>query len=319
MTTSSSSQRRSTSANVGSLSNCYIPLPLATKKETLGERQKRLIATRSSGDQDARRQADPTTRTPTSAVRGAPQLRRLCLETSIIHNSDGSALVELGHTKVLAQAVGPITSTDSSTISSMEEGTLVCSVKFAPHVGVKLESIVANAVTTLDSYHLSAGKISSLLSTRETDLSSRLHAALSPAVPLQHYPKCIWNVNMTILQDDGSVLSAAIVAASLALSDANVELYDVVSSCTVAVFSECDEMLADPTQDELAAADATVTLAIMPSWKNVTLWQQSGKLSSDEASRAVDLCRDGCRTLQRFMRQCLIQHAENAFEMQQPE
>jgi ribonuclease PH len=77
-------------------------------------------------------------------------------------------------------------------------------------------------------------------------------------------------------------------------------------------------ILADPTEDELAAADATVVLAIMPSWKDVTLWSQSGKLSGDIASQAVDLSRDGCRTFQRFMRQCLVDSNERCFTKAKP-
>jgi exosome complex component MTR3 len=145
--------------------------------------------------------------------------------------------------------------------------------------------------------------------TLEADLSCNLHAALLPSVPLEQFPKCLLTVHVTIFQDDGSALSACIVAASLALADANVELYDLVSSCAVAVLGS--EIVADPDEDELAAADASVVLATLPNWKDVTLWQQSGKLSREQASQAVDLCQDGCRTLYRFMRQCLVESVNN--------
>jgi exosome complex component MTR3 len=171
------------------------------------------------------------------------------------------------------------------------------------------QSSEGNTATTLDSQHASMGRINSDTMTLEADLSSNLHAALLPSVPLKQFPKCLLTVNVTILQDDGSALSACIVAASLALADANVELYDLVSSCAVAVLGS--QIVADPTEDELAAANASVVLAILPSWKDVTLWQQSGKLSGDQAAQAVDLCRDGCRTLQRFMRQTLVESVDN--------
>jgi exosome complex component MTR3 len=157
---------------------------------------------------------------------------------------------------------------------------------------------------TLDSQQVSMGRLNAVTMKLESDLSTNLHAALLPSIPLNQFPKCLLTVSITILQDDGSALSACIVAASLALADANVELYDVVTSCTVAVLGTT--ILADPTEDELAAADATVVLAIMPSWKDATLWFQLGKLTEENTSQAVDLCRDGCRTLQRFMRQCLV-------------
>ena len=275
------------------LSNCYVPLTLSSETKTLEERQAHLIASRSNGD---------------GKSRGTHALRHLCLETSIFSNARGSALVELGHTKVTCRVEGPITATDSFSNANMDEGVLQCTVKYIPLVGINPQSSVGKAVTTLDSQqpHASMGRINSDTLTLEANLSHNLHAALAPSVPLEQFPKCLLTVDVTILQDDGSALSACIVAASLALADAHVELYDLVSSCTVAVFGS-SEILADPTEDELNAANASVILAMLPSWKDVTLWQQTGTLSGDQASQAVDLCRDGCRTLQRFMRQCLVE------------
>jgi exosome complex component MTR3 len=272
------------------LSNCYVPLTVSVENKTLEERQAHLIASRSNGDGQSR---------------GPDALRRLCLETSILSNASGSALVELGHTKVLCRVEGPITATDSFSNTNMDEGVLQCIVKYIPIVGINPQSSVGNTATTLDSQHASMGRINSATMTLEADLSSNLHAALLPSVPLEQFPKCLLTVNVVILQDDGSALSACIVASSLALADANVELYDLVSSCAVAVLGS--QIVADPTEEELAAADASVVLAILPSWKDVTLWQQLGKLSREQASQAVDLCQDGCRTLQRFMRQCLVE------------
>ena len=272
------------------LSNCYVPLTISTDKKTLEERQNELVAERSNGD---------------GASRGPLALRRLCLETSILSNASGSALVELGHTKVLCRVEGPSTTESNSSNTNMDEGVLQCIVKYAPLMGIKPESSVGNTATTLDSQHVTMGRLNSITMKVEADLSSNLHAALLPSVPLEQFSKCLLNVQITILQDDGSALSACIVAASLALADANVELYDIVTSCTVAVLGS--QIVADPTEDELAAADASVILAVLPNWKDVTLWHQSGKLSGDHATQAVDLCRDGCRTLQRFMRQCLVE------------
>ena len=287
-----------TSSTAATLSNCYLPLKVSSSdsNKSLEERQAHLISTRSNGD---------------GASRGPLALRRLCLETSILSTASGSALVELGHTKVLCRVEGPITATDSFSNTNMDEGVLKCVVNYAPIVGVNPQSSVGNSVTTLDSQQVSMGRLNSVTMKLESDLSSNLHAALLPSVPLNQFPKCLLTISVTILQDDGSALSACIVAASLALADANVELYDMVTSCTVAVLGST--ILADPTEDELAAADATVVLAIMPSWKDVTLWSQSGKLSGDIASQAVDLSRDGCRTFQRFMRQCLVDSSERSF------
>lgn len=290
-----------TRLTAASLSNCYVPLTKSsdtTNSKTLQERQKQLLATRTNGDGESR---------------GLVALRRLCLETSVLSTASGSALVELGHTKVLCRVEGPVTDSPFSSSNqniNMEEGVLDCSVKYAPLVGIKPQSSVGNTVTTLDSQQVSAGRLNAATMKLESDLSNNVQAALLPSIPLEQFPKCSLSISITILQDDGSTLSACIVAASLALADANVELYDLVSSCTVAILGST--LIADPTEDEMAVADASVVIAILPSWKDVTLWYQSGKLSGDVSSRAVDLCRDGCRTMQRFMRQCLIDGSEKS-------
>lgn len=285
-----------TRVTAATLSNCYVPLKASSdNSKSLEERQAHLISTRSNGD---------------GAKRGPIALRRLCLETSVLSTASGSALVELGHTKVLCRVEGPVTATDSYSNTNMDEGVLQCVVKYAPLVGIKPQSSVGNTVTTLDSQQISMGRLNAVTMKLESDLSSNVHAALLPSIPLNQFPKCLLTVSITILQDDGSALSTCILAASLALADANVELYDMTTSCTVAVLGST--LVADPTEDELSVADATVVLAIMPSWKDVTLWFQSGKLSGDVATQAVDLCRSGCRTLQRFMRQCLVDANERS-------
>lgn len=270
------------------LSNCYVPLVASVVKESREERQTRLSSSRSSGD---------------GGTRGPNALRRLCMETSVT-NASGSALVELGHTKVLCEVLGPLS--DSNTV--MEEGIMRCNVRYTPHIGIKPETQVSSAVRTLDAQvGTSMGKLNSQTMSQQVEMSSRLYDALSAAVPLEKLPKSLLNVNVTVLQDDGSALSAAIAASTLALANANVEMNDLVVSSTVACFlSEKTVLLADPTEDEVAAADAVVTLAVMPNWKEVTLWDQTGRLSAQSSSEAVDLARDGCRTLYKFMRQCLI-------------
>jgi len=144
------------------------------------------------------------------------------------------------------------------------------------------------------------------------------------------------DVFVMVLQNDGGVLGACVVAASLAMADSGVELYDMVSACSVAVVprsmtaachddgggggggggsGDCGEdrrhasshcLLTDPTEDEILAADGVVTLAMMPNWKEVTFWDQTGRLPANTASDASDLCRDGCATMQKFMRQSLV-------------
>ena len=119
------------------------------------------------------------------------------------------------------------------------------------------------------------------------------------------------------------VLGTCVMAASLALVDAGVEVYDMVVCCCVAVVprsvvssggeggegassSSTHVLLADPTESEIQVSDGVVTLAMMPNWKEITFWDQVGRLPVGVASDAADLCQDGCGTMQKFVRKALV-------------
>jgi exosome complex component MTR3 len=134
-------------------------------------------------------------------------------------------------------------------------------------------------------------------------------------------------VQFTILYDDGSIIPSCVTAATIALANAGVELLDVVTAFTVAIVSIPQTpdnnksetrpvLLADPTLDEISIADCIVTIAMLPNWKEVTLWEQqplhrttntSAYIPLDVTNAAVSLCQDGCRTMHRFIREHLQQ------------
>jgi exosome complex component MTR3 len=91
---------------------------------------------------------------------------------------------------------------------------------------------------------------------------------------------CI-EIFVEVLQSDGGVFNAAVVGASLALSDAGVGLRDIVVAASAAVMKVEDEKskankvsyhaIADPTEDEILHASGVVTIAMMPNWREVTV------------------------------------------------
>lgn len=285
------------------LSNTYVPLP--TKKKV-----------------DHRRSSQPKIRID---GRSHQELRPLCLETSILSQpaSDspqismstnykclGSSLVELGHTKVLCE-VSPI---HAGVVVEGSSSSLQCQVQFAKHMGKnailqRLHMVSPLDLSTTAGEAYSIGKMQNAISQLETDLAQELTIALQPVLQSK-LSKCAILVNLTVLQDDGSVLSTCIGAATLALMDAQVEMTDLVTSCTVAVVSGEEEedaiFWADPTQEETMQAQAVIVLAMTPNHKEVTLWRQSGRLTSDMANQAIELCRSGCRTMHKFMREVWV-------------
>mmetsp|Transcript_63336 Transcript_63336/g.93988 ORF Transcript_63336/g.93988 Transcript_63336/m.93988 type:complete len:321 (-) Transcript_63336:49-1011(-) len=302
------------------LTNCYTPLPAESKT---AKQSKELPQIRYSGDGTA------------STPRTNHSLRRLCLSTSILPNSTGSALVELGHTKVLCSVHGPRPITSSSLPSTSSNsggggshneftssgGVLHTEVRFAPKFGIRPATLAHSSPSTIDGNPMGGGSSSQ---EEEVELSFQLQNALGPSLNLTSLPKCVIDVFVVVLQSDGNVVGAAITAASLALADANVvEMFDLVCACSVAAVPSHDQnkeemnILADPTEEETMLAmmssssdknkgGGVVTLALMPNWKEVTLWNQVGCMNATSSSDAVNICRDGCATMYQFMRNCLV-------------
>lgn len=123
-------------------------------------------------------------------------------------------------------------------------------------------------------------------------MSAVLAQALSPAVMLEALPKCVVSIYVTVLERDGGELAAAINCASLALVDAAVEMYDVVTAASVGVVGP--NVVLDPCRQEETLGEGRVVLAYMPSVGKVTHMLQAGKVQHKQLEEAVDLCTDAC-------------------------
>jgi exosome complex component MTR3 len=259
------------------LSNCYTPLVVDSTTQLAGglDGQVHVERHRTNGD---------------GQPRSAAQLRRLHLAVDVSSSALGSSLVELGHSKVLCcVAHGNVN------LAHVDEGVVDVQVEWAPNFG----RVALPDVSGLDQ-HLARTASTKTLS---VEYAAKIKEAIVPAmVSLQHLPKTVISVQLTILQDDGSMLSACIMAASLALSNASLELYDLVTSCTVCCM-ESGVVLVDPTMEELQVSSGSLTLTMLYGWKEVTLWQQTGSVEAN----AMELAKEGCRTLSKFMRECLVQ------------
>ena len=167
----------------------------------------------------------------------------------------------------------------------------------------------------------------------ETYLSRRLFEALLPSVMaddellmLGSSNKMCVEVFVQVLQSDGGVFAASVMGASLALADAGVKMRDLVCASSAAVMMKTTgddnnnggedkkkkkkvtyHAIADPTEDEILQACGVVTIAMMPNWKECTVWDQFGKMPIEASSEAMELARDGCVTCHKFLKTCLVQ------------
>lgn len=283
--------------------------------------------------------------------RGPRTLRQIHLDRSILSQSTGSSLVEWGHTKLMVSVRGPRPVNCSSMNAANNGGGLVCEVRYMPHIGVRMETLAQHSLSqdfssksssgariprdalgsAQDTSHLSSGgsPCAPAAFLDEMYLSHRLTEALTPALMLEGLGnKTCVELFVEVLQSDGGVFNAAVAGASLALADAGVGMRDVVCAGSAAVMRVGEDgakgrddrrkesetsyrAVADPTEDEILQASGVVTIAMMPNWREVTVWDQFGKMSIDSSTEAMELARDGCMTLHKFLKNCLVNGNDN--------
>lgn len=130
--------------------------------------------------------------------------------------------------------------------------------------------------------------------------------ALEPSVQLDILEKSVVDIHILVLEDNGGCLDSAIIAASLALCDAGIPMYDLVSACSVAAMSEDSKgtgsLILDPLSKELEEAWCYSTVAMMPLRGNVTLASHSGSVPSSKASNCMQLAMHGSASIYSYMK-----------------
>lgn len=132
------------------------------------------------------------------------------MKTGVINVARGSAYIELNKTKVIAAVYGP----RQITTEFSAKGRINCNFRKASFC--------------------EKGSRRDKNQTREKDREYSLYMreALEVSVMLDKIPKSVIDIECLVLEDDGGCLSAAITSAALALADAGVEMYDLVSACS---------------------------------------------------------------------------------------
>ncbi|KAK2560102.1 Exosome complex component MTR3 [Acropora cervicornis] len=93
----------------------------------------------------------------------------------------------------------------------------------------------------------------------EKEFSSFIVQALEPALCLDKFPKAQVDIFITVIENDGNALSAGVLCASVALGEAGVEMYDLVSSCSLVQKGVTSIM--DPTFEEVIRCLNTCSVA----------------------------------------------------------
>lgn len=215
--------------------------------------------------------------------RGFLQCRPAFLKTGSGNAASGSAFAEFGSTKVIVSIFGPRESKKAMMYSDI--GRLNCSVSLTTFA----TPVRSKAMMGFEQ--------------NEKDLSSMLYKALEGVIKLDTFPKTTVDVFALVLQSGGSDLSVIISCASLALADAGIQMYDLLTSVSVARVG--NNLIIDPTNEEENEQDGNLTIAYMPSRNEVSQVTLTGEWSTGKINQAMEISVAACFKLGDVLRNIL--------------
>ncbi len=114
-------------------------------------------------------------------------------------------------------------------------------------------------------------------------MGHQVQCALLPAVMMEKYVKSVIDVFVYVIESDGSgaTLANAINCSVLALVDAGIEMYDLVSASSVTMVDNL--VLVDATAEEEERRSGTIVLAVMPSTDQISHVLHQGMVDSKKA------------------------------------
>ncbi|TXG59153.1 hypothetical protein EZV62_016982 [Acer yangbiense] len=187
------------------------------------------------------------------------EMRQLRAEIGVISKADGSAMFEMGNTKVIAAVYGPR--------EVQNKGQQIID-----HALVRCEYSMAN-FSTGDRLRKPKGD------RRSIEISLVIRQTMEACIMTHLMPRSQIDIFVQVLQADGGTRSACINAATLALADAGIPMCDLVTSCSAGYLNSTP--LLDLNYIEDSAGGADVTVGILPTLDKVTLLQMDAKLPTN--------------------------------------
>lgn len=222
------------------------------------------------------------------------QLRPIFFKVGVITQAVGSSYLEFINTKTICAVYGP------REVSKREDfslkGQIYCELKFATFSSIKRRQHQQDA--------------------EEKEMSLIVQQAMESAVILSKFPKTRVDIFITILEDDGGALACALTSASLALSNAGIEMYDLVIGCSLRQKEKL--ILMDPSADEeyktqdsrVEKNTGSLTIGLMPVLNQVAAIVNKGFMECESVIEGMKSCIDGCHKIYPVIQNGLIRSLE---------
>ncbi|XP_623498.2 exosome complex component MTR3 isoform X2 [Apis mellifera] len=218
------------------------------------------------------------------------EMRKIFLKTGIVSQAKGSAYIELGNTKVVCSVFDPRELSNRNGYCS--QGEIYCEFKFAPFSCQKRKIHQQDA--------------------EEKQYSLILQRALEPA---HEFPNFQVDVYAMVLDNAGSSLAAAIMAASTALANAGVPMFGLVTASTIGIYD--NHYLMDPTDTEEVICNTQpdnqddfnhgiITLASLAQHNQVSEVFLIGSIDTNSIIQATEILTTVNKDICPVLQQCLV-------------
>ncbi len=224
--------------------------------------------------------------------RKADELRETTMEIGVLDEADGSALVEIGNTRVFASVFGP---QDLHPKHLQESDRAVIKMRY-------------NMAPFSVDDRMRPGP-----NRRAKEIGLVAKRALEPALELEKFPTAGIDISMEIVESDGGTRVTGITAAALALADAGIPMKGLVSACAAGVVDDTPVLDVNGKEDKEGNADipiATINRSDDEDSKHedkITLLQMDGDLTTEQVEDCIELAKDGCRQLYEQQRQTIME------------
>lgn len=215
------------------------------------------------------------------------ELRHISIKVGVVDSADGSALFQIGNTKVMAFVHGP-----KQTRFEKEKGKIYCYFSSA-HFSTTGER---KKVTRGDK--------------KSSEFEEYIKGMMESVVLLENMGHSDVDIHIVALQDDGSVESASINAVTLALIDAGVPMKEFLISCSSGFYN--NTALLDVTYAESINFNiiSEFRIAMMGSTGLLSYmnYEQFGssKLSISLVKDLTALAVEGCKQIHFLIREYCI-------------
>ncbi|MGN6822366.1 MAG: exosome complex exonuclease Rrp41 [Candidatus Nitrosocosmicus sp.] len=215
--------------------------------------------------------------------RGIDDLRPIKITVGVLKNADGSAFIEFGKNKIIVAVYGP-REVHPKHMALPDRCVLRCRYHMSPF--------------STDTRKNPAP------SRREVEISKVIRESLEPSLILSDYPRAVIDVFVEVLQADGGSRCAGIIAASVALADAGINMRDLVSACAAGRLG--NNIVLDINDLEDKEGDADMPVAYLPNVDQITLLQLDGRLSSSQFKECLNKAIQGCKMVYEIQKEALM-------------